>query len=50
MHLFDTVASGPGQQSLTIEDAASAVASGTYRAIVRVNNQQARSSPRVVVP
>jgi hypothetical protein len=50
VHLFDTVTTAAGQQTLTVENAATAVPAGTYRAILRVNNQQARSSPSVVVP
>ena len=47
---FDTVTTTANQQTLTVPGAATAVPAGTYRAILQVNNQQAMSSPRVVVP
>lgn len=47
---FDTVESSPDQQHLTVRGVAAAVAAGTYRIILRVNNQQARTSPRVSLP
>ncbi len=50
VHLFDAAATATDQQSLVIPGAAAAVASGSYRVILRVNNQQAKASPRVVVP
>lgn len=49
-HLFDTVTTTANQQTLTVLNAATAVPAGTYRAILRVNNQQAKASPSVVVP
>ncbi|PXX69517.1 Protein of unknown function [Pseudomonas sp. LAMO17WK12:I10] len=50
VHLFDTPTSAPDQQSLAIPGAAAAVPAGSYRVILRVNNQQAKASPIVVVP
>ena len=50
LRMFDTVTSSPGQNTLTVPGAATAVPAGTYRAILRVNNQQAKASPQVVVP
>jgi hypothetical protein len=50
VHLFDTVTSAADQQTLTVPGAGTAVPAGTYRVILRVNNQQARSSPSVTVP
>lgn len=47
---FDTVTTAADQQSLTVPGAAAAAPAGTYRVILRVNNQQARSSPSVTVP
>lgn len=52
---FDTVvASGPSaptpwQQTLTVPGAAAAMLPGNYRVVLRVNNQQARSSPKVIL-
>ncbi|MDE3737767.1 Pvc16 family protein [Pseudomonas resinovorans] len=50
VHLFDEVSTAVDQQSLVIAGAAAAVPAGSYRVILRVNNQQAKASPRVVVP
>ncbi|MDH4581247.1 DUF4255 domain-containing protein [Pseudomonas sp. BN415] len=50
VHLFDEVTTAVDQQSLVIAGAAAAVPAGSYRVILRVNNQQAKASPRVVVP
>ncbi|WP_375738692.1 DUF4255 domain-containing protein [Pseudomonas boanensis] len=50
VHLFDVVTTAPDQQTLTIPSAAAAVPAGSYRVILRVNNQQAKASPIVVVP
>jgi hypothetical protein len=50
VHLFDTVTTAGDQQTLTVAAAAAAVPAGTYRVILRVNNQQAKASPSVVVP
>lgn len=53
---FDTiVAAGapavpPWQQTLTVPGVAALMAPGLYRVVLRVNNQQARFSPGVVVP
>ncbi|SFO68877.1 Protein of unknown function [Variovorax sp. OK605] len=53
---FDTViASGapaapPWQRTLTVPGVAAAVGAGVYRVVLRVNGQQARSSPDVTVP
>jgi len=49
-HLFDTVTTAADQQTLTVPGAAAAVPAGTYRVILRVNNQQAKASPGVTVP
>ncbi|MNQ40649.1 hypothetical protein D3C85_543080 [compost metagenome] len=50
LHLFDEATTAADQQSLVVADAAAAVPAGSYRVILRVNNQQAKASPRVVVP
>lgn len=50
VRMFDTVTSSANQQTLTVPGAAAAVPAGSYRAILRVNDQQAKSSPLVVVP
>jgi hypothetical protein len=50
VRLFDTVAAVANQQTLTVAGAATAVPTGAYRVFLRVNNQQAIASPRVVVP
>lgn len=50
VHLFDTVTTAADQQTLTIPGAAAAVPAGSYRVILRVNNQQAKASPIVVLP
>lgn len=53
---FDTVvtvnqpAPTPWQQTLTVAGVAAAVPAGSYRVVLRVNNQQARLSPSVTVP
>ena len=49
-HMFDTVIAAADQQTLTIAGAAAAVPAGSYRVILRVNNQQAKASPSVVLP
>ncbi len=49
-HLFDTFVASADQHTLTLNDAAAAVPAGSYRVILRVNNQQALGSPVVVVP
>ena len=49
-HLFDTVSTAADQQALSVAGAAAAVPAGNYRVILRVNNQQAKASPSVVVP
>lgn len=49
-HLFDTVTTAADQQTLSVPGAAAAVPAGSYRVILRVNNQQAKASPSVVVP
>jgi hypothetical protein len=48
--LFDVVTTSVNQQTLTVPGVAGAVPAGTYRAILRVNNQQAKSSPTVTLP
>jgi hypothetical protein len=50
VHLFDTVSAAADQRSLLVVGAAGAVPAGSYRVILRVNNQQALASPGVVVP
>lgn len=40
----------PWQQTLTVPGVAAAVSAGSYRVVLRVNNQQARLSPGVTVP
>jgi hypothetical protein len=50
VRLFDVVTTSANQQTLTVPGVAGAVPAGTYRAILRVNNQQAKSSPAVVLP
>jgi hypothetical protein len=47
VHLFDTFTTSADQQTLTIAGAAAAVPAGAYRVVLRVNNQQAKASPRV---
>jgi hypothetical protein len=47
---FDAVDGASDQQTLTVTGAANAVPAGTYRVILRVNNQQAKASPPVTVP
>ena len=49
VRVFDTVATTANQKTLTVSGAATGLAAGSYFVILRVNNQQARSSPRVVV-
>jgi hypothetical protein len=49
VRMFDTVTTAADQQTLTVAGAVAAVPAGTYRVILRVNNQQAKASPRVVV-
>jgi uncharacterized protein DUF4255 len=50
VHLFDTVTTAADQKTLGVPGAGSAVPAGTYRVILRVNNQQAKSSPAVTAP
>ncbi|MDH4554515.1 DUF4255 domain-containing protein [Pseudomonas sp. BN417] len=50
LHLFDEASTAADQHSLVVAGAAAAVPAGSYRVILRVNNQQAKASPRVVVP
>lgn len=46
---FDVVEAAEDQHTLIVRDGAKAVPTGTYRIVLRVNNQQARSSPLVTV-
>jgi hypothetical protein len=46
---FDRFEATADQHTLNVPDAATAAPAGDYRVILRVNNQQARSSPRVTV-
>ncbi|WP_257389435.1 DUF4255 domain-containing protein [Tahibacter caeni] len=50
VRLFDTFVHAADQKTLTVTNAVSGLAAGAYRLLLRVNNQQARSSPRVVLP
>jgi Pvc16 N-terminal domain len=50
VHLFETVTTAADQQTLAIPGAGAAVPAGTYRVILRVNNQQANASPSVTAP
>jgi hypothetical protein len=50
VRLFDTVGTAVDQQTLTVANATTGTPTGTYRVILRVNGQQARSSPSVLVP
>lgn len=50
VRMFDTVTTAADQQTVVVAGAGAAVPAGSYRAILRVNNQQARRSPVVVVP
>jgi hypothetical protein len=50
VRLFDNATTSANQQTLTVAGVVGAVPAGTYRVILRVNNQQARSSQAVVVP
>jgi hypothetical protein len=47
--LFDSPATAPDQQTLTVANSTTGVTPGTYLMIVRVNGQQARLSPPVLV-
>jgi len=50
VQLFDTVTTAADQGTLVVTGAGAAVPAGSYRVVLRVNNQQARISPTVVVP
>jgi hypothetical protein len=50
VHMFDSVTPATDQQTVVVAGAGAAVPAGSYRVVLRVNNQQARSSPTVVVP
>lgn len=50
VRLFDTVGAVADQQTLTVANVTPGTPSGTYRVILRVNGQQAHSSPSVAVP
>lgn len=50
VRLFDTVTTAADQQTLDMAGAITALPAGAYRVVLRVNNQQAKASPRVVVP
>jgi Pvc16 N-terminal domain len=50
VRMFDTATTAANQQTLTVSGATTGVPAGTYRVILRVNNQQAKASPSVVVP
>lgn len=50
VHMFDTVITAADQQTLTVAGAQAALPAGSYRVVLRVNNQQAKASPSVVVP
>jgi hypothetical protein len=51
VRLFDVVDDASNQNLLTVPGVTAAgLAGGAYLVIVKVNNQQARFSPRVVLP
>lgn len=50
VRLFDVVTAVADQHTLDVADVAAAVGAGTYRVILRVNNQQAKASPEVTLP
>lgn len=50
VRLFDTSVASADQHSLTVTAAKTGVPAGSYRVILRVNNQQALGSPAVTVP
>ena len=50
VRMLDTVTTTADQQTLTVPGAAKDLPAGTYQVILRVNNQQAKASPSVVVP
>lgn len=50
VRMLDTVTTSPDQQTLTVPAAAAGVPGGTYRVILRVNDQQAKASPSIVIP
>jgi hypothetical protein len=50
VRLFDVVTPSANQQSLGIAGVGAGVPAGTYKVVLIVNGQQARSSPEVVVP
>lgn len=47
VRMFDTFTGSADQTALTVAGADAAVPAGAYRVILRVNNQQAKASPRV---
>lgn len=47
VRMFDTFTTAADQGTLTVAGAAASVPVGSYRVILRVNNQQAKASPRV---
>jgi hypothetical protein len=49
VQMLDTVTTAADQRTLAVSDALANVPPGTYFVILHVNNEQARSSPRVVV-
>lgn len=50
VRLFDTFTHAADQKTLVVTNAFTGIAPGAYRLILRVNDQQARASPRVVLP
>lgn len=50
VRLFDTATAIASQQTLQVAGVAAAVGAGSFRVILRVNNQQAKGSPEVTVP
>jgi hypothetical protein len=47
---FDDATTAPDQRTLVVAGAVAGLAAGTYRVILRVNNQQPLAGPSVVVP
>ncbi|MES2717449.1 MAG: Pvc16 family protein [Pseudomonadota bacterium] len=50
VRLYDSASTAADQQTLAIPAALTGVPAGSYRLVLRVNNQQAKTSPAVVLP